>query len=128
MQLIGIGTDIIQIDRIHKSIKRYGFSFAERILHPNELKIFVKHEKNIAYLAKRFAAKEALAKALGTGIAQGVSFVDIETQNNPQGKPELLLHGKTQKKAEELGVKQAHLSLSDEKDYAVAYVIVLGEG
>ena len=128
MQLIGIGTDIIQIDRIRKSIKRYGLSFAERILHPNELKIFVKRENNIAYLAKRFAAKEALAKALGTGIAQGVSFVDIETQNNPQGKPELLLHGKTQKKAEELGVKQAHLSLSDEKDYAVAYVILVGEG
>lgn len=124
MSLIGIGTDIIQIDRIRNSMERHGIAFAKRILHPNELVIFAERNNDIAYLAKRFAAKEALAKALGTGIAQGVSFVDIETNNNQQGKPELLLHGKTQAKADELGVKQAHLSLSDEKEYAVAYVVL----
>ena len=77
MSLIGIGTDIIQINRIRSSIERHGTNFAKRILHPNELTIFIKRNDDIAYLAKRFAAKEALAKALSTGIAQGVSFVDI---------------------------------------------------
>ena len=124
MSLIGIGTDIIQIDRIRNSMERHGIAFAKRILHPNELVIFAERNNDIAYLAKRFAAKEALAKALGTGIAQGVAFVDIETNNNQQGKPELLLHGKTQAKADELGVKKSHLSLSDEKEYAVAYVVL----
>ena len=124
MGLIGIGTDIIQIDRIRSSIERYGANFAKRILHPSELAIFIDRNDDIAYLAKRFAAKEALAKALGTGIAQGVSFVDIETRNDTQGKPELFLHGKTQEKAEELGVQKSHLSLSDEKEYAVAYVVL----
>ena len=127
MSLIGIGTDIVQIDRIRSSIDKHGINFAKRILHPNELAIFTDRNHDIAYLAKRFAAKEALAKALGTGIAQGVSFVDIETNNDAQGKPELLLHGKTQSKAKELGVKESHLSLSDEKEYAVAYVVLTGE-
>jgi holo-[acyl-carrier protein] synthase len=126
MQIIGIGTDIIQIERIRDSMNRYGSSFAKRILHPNELGIFNACNNGAAYLAKRFAAKEAVAKALGTGIAQGVSFVDIETCNNAEGKPELRLHGGTQKKADELGVQQSHLSLSDEKEYAVAYVVLTG--
>ena len=127
MSLVGIGTDIIQIDRIRNSIDRYGVSFAKRILHPNELTVFMDRNDDIAYLAKRFAAKEALAKALGTGIAQGVSFTDIETRNNAQGKPELFLHGKTQDKADQLGVRKSHLSLSDEKEYAVAYVVLTSE-
>lgn len=126
MSLIGIGTDIVQIKRIRKSMQRHGINFAKRILHPNELQIFIERSEDIAYLSKRFAAKEALSKALGTGIAQGVSFVDIETRNNQQGKPELLLHGKTQEKAKNLGVVQCHLSLSDEKEYAVAYVVLTG--
>lgn len=126
MQLIGIGTDIIQIDRIRNSMERHGFAFAKRILHPNELAIFTERNNDVAYLAKRFAAKEALAKALGTGIAQGVSFIDIETRNNSQGKPELFLHGKTQAKAHELGLQQSYLSLSDEQEYAVAYVVLTG--
>lgn len=126
MSIIGIGTDIIQIDRIRNSIDKHGLSFAKRILHCNELAIFIERNQDIAYLAKRFAAKEALSKALGTGIAQGVSFVDIEVRNNLQGKPELVLHDKTQLKAEHLGVQKMHLSLSDEKEYAVAYVVLTG--
>ncbi len=124
MSLIGIGTDIIQIDRIRASLQRHGLNFAKRILHPSELIVFIDRNEDVAYLAKRFAAKEALAKALGTGIAQGVSFTDIETRNDQQGKPELFLHGKTEIKAKELGVQQSHLSLSDEKEYAVAYVVL----
>ena len=127
MQLIGIGTDIIQISRIQSSVSRSGEKFVQRILHPNELAIFQAYTQpkmQIAYLAKRFAAKEALSKALGTGMAQGVSFTEIEVYNNTLGQPQLKLHGSTANKAQQLGVKQRYLSLSDEKDYAIAYVVL----
>jgi holo-[acyl-carrier protein] synthase len=126
LRIIGIGTDIVQIERIRAAMERHGESFARRILHSNEYALFLEKPQPALYLAKRFAAKEAVAKALGTGIAQGVSFEDIETFNNKAGKPEFCLHGKSQQKAVELGVTDYHLSLSDEQDYAVAYVLLTG--
>jgi len=135
MQLVGIGTDIVQISRMQKSVSRSGERFIQRILHPNEIEIFQNYkqghkynnsttQQHIAYLAKRFAAKEALSKALGTGIAQGVCLSDIEVYNNALGQPKLRLHGLTAQKAQQLRVKHSYLSLSDEKDYAVAYVVL----
>jgi holo-[acyl-carrier protein] synthase len=126
LKIIGIGTDIVQIRRIQTAMERHGDVFARRILHPNEFALFLDKSQPELYLAKRFAAKEAVAKALGTGIAQGVSFEDIETFNNKAGKPEFCLHGKSREKALALGVTDYHLSLSDEKDYAVAYVLLTG--
>lgn len=126
MKIIGIGTDIVQIGRIQTAMERHGETFARRILHPNEYALFLEKPQPELYLAKRFAAKEAVAKALGTGIAQGISFEDIETFNNKAGKPEFCLHGKSHQKALELGVSDYHLSLSDERDYAVAYVLLTG--
>jgi holo-[acyl-carrier protein] synthase len=123
-QLIGIGTDIVQISRIENSLSRHGTVFAQRILHPNELEVFVQHPQAAHYLAKRFATKEALAKALGTGIAQGVAFIDIETYHNQYGQPKLRLHGKTAAKAQALNMQHSYLSVSDEKEYAIAYVIL----
>jgi len=135
MSLIGIGTDIVQISRMQKSVSRSNERFLQHILHPNEIEIFQRYQqsyqknnspaqRHIAYLAKRFAAKEALSKALGTGIAQGVSLTEIEVYNNALGQPKLRLHGTTAKKAQQLGVKHCYLSLSDEKEYAIAYVVL----
>ena len=124
MSVIGIGTDIVKVARIDKSLQKYGDNFASRILHENELQIFKQRKTSKYYLAKRFAAKEALAKALGTGIAKGISFEEIEVINNEYGKPELILHGTALKIAKKLGVENMFISLSDEKKYAIAYVIL----
>ena len=124
MPVIGIGTDIVKVSRIQKSLNKYGESFARRILHANELQIFQQRKTSTHYLAKRFAAKEALAKALGTGIAKGISFEEIEVINNHDGKPELILHGTASEIACQLGVENLFISLSDEKKYAIAYVIL----
>lgn len=126
MATIGIGTDIIEISRIHRVYKNHPQGFAERILHPNEITVLSTHKTPVTYLAKRFAAKEAVAKALGTGISKGVSFQDIEISNNQHGQPQLTLHGDTQALAEKLGVTKFFISLSDEKKYAIAYVILDG--
>lgn len=126
MSVIGVGTDIVKVSRIKRLLKKHGKSFAQRILHKNELQIFQQRKTSKYYLAKRFAAKEALAKALGTGIAKGISFEEIEVLNNNDGKPEIILHGKALEIANQLGVKNLFISLSDEKKYAIAYVILEG--
>ena len=124
MAIIGIGTDIVEISRIKSVYKKYPRGFADRVLHKNELKILKKHQSPAVFLAKRFAAKEALAKALGTGIAKGVSFKHIEISNSEHGQPVLILHDETLVIANKLGVKNNFISLSDEKKYAIAYVIL----
>ena len=127
MAIIGIGADLVKISRIKRLLKKYPEGFPQRILHQNELLVLVDHKSPKSFLAKRFCAKEALAKALGTGIAHGVSFHDIEVSNNDNGQPRLTLHGKTRSIADELGVNTLHISLSDELNYAVAYVILEGD-
>lgn len=124
--IVGIGVDIVQVSRVKKVLDRHQQRFVERILHPNELAVYANHRQPLAYFAKRYAAKEALAKALGTGIAKGVNFFEIETQLDELGKPHLILHGTTLEKATQLGVKQLFISLSDEQDYAVANVVLEG--
>ncbi|MBD1575155.1 MULTISPECIES: holo-ACP synthase [Vibrio] len=124
MAIVGLGTDVADIERIEKSLQRSGESFAERILVPSERAIFDSLKFQARYLAKRFSAKEAASKALGTGIACGVSFQDFEICNDELGKPVLTLHGQAKNVAEQKGVKHIHLSISDEKRYAMATVIL----
>ncbi len=126
MNIKGIGTDIVQIARIKTALERHGQRFAERILHNNELEIYHQHNHSVSYLAKRFAAKEAAAKALGTGIGKQVSLTEIQTLNDSLGKPMIQYHGKTKEFVDKQGIVQTFLSLSDEKDYAIAYVILVG--
>ena len=123
MSIYGIGIDIVQIDRIGLSIDKHGDNFAKKILHENELRKFSQLKNKERFLAKRFAAKEAFAKALGTGIVEGVTFPRIEVSNDEQGKPEIILHEITKKKVAMLGVRTIFLSISDEKEYAVAQVV-----
>jgi holo-[acyl-carrier protein] synthase len=120
----GIGTDIVKLSRIEASIEKFGETFAKRILHAGEYEIFQSHAQPIAYLAKRFAAKEALVKALATGFRQGITLSDIQVVNNEQGKPDIKLHGKARELAEKNNITTIHLSLSDEKDVALAFVVV----
>jgi len=124
MPIVGIGTDIVKISRIKRVFEKYPKGFSERILHKNELKVMKELKNPKTFIAKRFSAKEAVAKALGTGIAQGVSFQEIEISNNKNGQPLLTLHGKTLEVAKKLGVKNSFISLSDECKYAVAYVVL----
>ncbi|MEI8655275.1 MULTISPECIES: holo-ACP synthase [Vibrio] len=122
--IVGLGTDIAEIERIEKALNRSGDAFAQRILTESELEVFTNLKQKGRYLAKRFAAKEAASKALGTGIAHGVSFQDFEISNDENGKPVLTLSGKAQKIAQASSVRSVHLTISDERHYAVATVIL----
>ncbi|TQV86671.1 holo-ACP synthase [Aliikangiella coralliicola] len=124
MSIWGNGIDLCEISRVEKSLEKHGDVFANKILHPNEKLVFDTHRFKAKYLAKRFAAKEAFAKALGTGIAEGVILPDIEVINQKSGKPELRLHGIAHTKVAEIGDARLHLSISDERRYAVAQVII----
>ena len=93
MKIYGIGTDIVNIKRMENSIKKHGFNFKKKIFSRKEIIYCEKKRNSSAFYAKRFAAKEAFSKALGTGIRKGISLKNIEISNNPQGKPSILLKG-----------------------------------
>lgn len=122
--MLGIGTDIVEIARIERLLTKHGEQFPERILHPQERQRLSGHTNPSAYLAKRFAAKEAIAKALGTGMAEGVVAADIEISNNDTGQPLVTLHNGALRKLEALGGSRCMLSISDEKAYAVAFAVI----
>ena len=121
--IIGVGTDIVQVKRIGSVLERQGRAFAERILCERELAIFDSKKQQATYLAKRFAAKEAASKALGTGIG-AVSWQDMEVSNNDAGAPQIRFTGNAAALFEALGAKQTLISLSDERAYVVAFVVL----
>lgn len=114
-----IGTDIIEISRIQEAIDRWGERFLHRIYTEPELRLC---RKKPASLAIRFAGKEAVMKALGTG-AKGISWREIEILPDSRGKPLVHLYGKAQNKAESLGLDGLAISLSDSREYAIAFVV-----
>jgi holo-[acyl-carrier protein] synthase len=120
--LLGIGVDIVEIARIESALERFGERFAQRILTDSEIETFAARERKASFLASRFAAKEAVSKALGTGVAQGIGFRDIEIVNDALGKPGVLFHGAANRLAQRHGVCNALVSLSDERHYCVAMV------
>ena len=125
MKILGIGIDIIQNNRIKNSIKNH--KFRDRIYSTNELKLSTSSKNKIGYFSKRFAAKEAFAKALGTGFRNNLNFKDIEIMNDKFGKP---YYSKTKKIRQlirkEFKVKnfECFLSISDEKEYSTAFTII----
>lgn len=123
MAIVGLGTDIAEIERVEKALSRSGEAFAKRILTDVELAKFDSLKQQGRFLAKRFAAKEAASKALGTGIAMGVTFHDFTVTNDEHGKPVLTLANKALEIAQSKQVNRIHLSISDERHYAVATVI-----
>ena len=122
--ILGIGADIVEIERIEIAIKRYGVRFARRILTDVEYSIFTAHHQPGHFLAKRFAAKEAVVKALGTGFHQGISWHAIEVSNNKFGRPAVELKAAALTAYNTMGASNIHLSLSDEKAYALAFVTI----
>ncbi len=127
MKIFGIGTDIVNINKMNKSLKRYGNRFKNRIFSEGEIAYCEKKMNSAASYAKRFAAKEALSKALGVGIRKNVTFKNIEIFNDLKGKPTIKLKGATLKylKKKIKGKKyNIHLSLSDDKPWAQATVII----
>jgi holo-[acyl-carrier protein] synthase len=125
--IIGIGTDLVHIPRMQSLIDKHGDKIAQRILSHKEFAEYQLQLKPAAFLAKRFAAKEAVSKALGTGFRDGLSLRHIMVNNNELGKPELRYEAAGQEKMAEHGVSRSHLSLSDDNEYAIAYVILTDE-
>ena len=128
--IISNGIDIIDIRRIKETINKYNFRFKKKCFHPGEISKSESRVKSVESYAKRYAAKEACAKALGTGLARGVFWKDIEVQNNKFGKPHIKLHNNAKKFLHQLTKNKNYsieLSLSDEKNYAIANVIIYGK-
>jgi holo-[acyl-carrier-protein] synthase len=119
----GIGTDIVLEKRIATLYKKHGRAFAERVLHPAELPEFEAAAHPAALLAKRFAAKEAAAKAIGTGIRGAVSFRNIGISHNAKGKPETLFAPPLQAFLDELGIARVHISISDDSGTVTAFAV-----
>jgi|TARA_B100000959_G_scaffold268303_1_gene312842 holo-[acyl-carrier protein] synthase len=127
MKIFGIGTDIINIKRINNSIKRGGYNFKKKIFSDKEINYCEKKKNPSAFYAKRFAAKEAFTKALGTGIGKGISLKDIEIFNDTAGKPNIRLRGFANnflKKKIKKNKYNIYLSLSDDEPWAQATVII----
>jgi holo-[acyl-carrier protein] synthase len=122
--IVGTGTDLTEISRIEQTVQRHGERFLERVYTPAEMRYCQRKKNSAESLAARFAAKEAGAKALGTGIAKGVSWREIEVTHLPGGRPTLLFHGRAAERAQQMGVNAAHLSLSHGRDLAIAMVIL----
>ena len=125
MKLFGVGTDIIRVNRLKKSLKKK--LFLSRIFNAEEIIKCKRIKKNSNCYAKRFAAKEAFSKALGTGISKGINFNEIVVLNEKSGKPYIKLINKTKKIVERKLKKKKYkisLSIADEKDYAVAIVTI----
>ena len=120
--IFGIGTDIVRVARMQKDMDQFGERFAERILTMNELHEYRQNNNKANFLARRFAAKEAAAKAMGTGFSNGVQLHDIEVAHDTQGKPLLEFHGRARQFMQEKSITIAHISLADEQDHAVAFV------
>mgnify|MGYP001277259605 CR=1 FL=1 len=127
MKILGIGTDIVNIKRIEKSLKSHGNDFKEKIFLKNEIKYCDKKNNPSAFYAKRFAAKEALSKALGIGIRKGLNFKNIEIKNDNYGKPYIKLNGAAEtflKKKAKNKKYSIYVSLTDEKSFAHATVVI----
>ena len=127
MKIFGIGTDIVNINRMDHTIKRRGSFFKNKVFSKKEISYCEKKKNSSAFYAKRFAAKEAFSKALGTGIIKGVNLKNIEISNNARGKPFILLKGKLAnylKRKVKNKKYNIYLSLSDDKPWAQATVII----
>jgi holo-[acyl-carrier protein] synthase len=126
--VIGVGTDLIEIERVEASIARFGRRFLERLFTPGEIAYCLKKKGSAESFAARFAAKEAGAKALGTGISRGVSWKEIEVRREPGERPTLHWSGRAAERAKTLGVVHTALSLTHSRTVAMAVVVVEGEG
>ncbi len=125
--ILGTGTDLIDIRRIERALARFGHRFAQRVLVDDEYQRFCTHAKPAHYLAKRFAAKEAFSKAMGTGIHFPVNWHNVSVANERSGRPYLKFSESLAALLAQRGISRAHLSLSDEVEMACAFVVLEGK-
>ena len=121
--VIGIGVDIIEVERIKGAIERHGQRFLDRVYCPGEIRCCRSSANSFQRFAARFAAKEAVLKALGVGWQDGTRFTDVEVVVNSKGRPSVKLSGKSRRIGEALGVSRVHISLSHTKRHAIAQAV-----
>jgi holo-[acyl-carrier protein] synthase len=123
--IFGVGTDVVRIDRIAAAYERFGRHFVERLLMPEELALFDAGRRPARFLAMRFAAKEAIVKALGTGFGHGVWIRDVGFLANSWGKPEVRFSARGRAVADRLGAADGHVSLTDEAGLVFAVAVLM---
>jgi holo-[acyl-carrier protein] synthase len=126
--IFGVGIDVLKMDRIVALYQRYGDKFSQRILMAEEMDLFHDHRRPERFLAMRFAAKEAIVKAMGTGFANGMWLRDSGVVPNRFGRPEIIFSERGKRKCAELGIGDGHLTLSDEAGLVVAVAILMKAG
>lgn len=127
MKIVGIGLDLVKITRIRSLMERWQDRFLQRLYTEEERRYCLKRASPYASLAGRFAAKEAVLKALGTGWADGIRWVDIQVLNDKNGKPVATVTGRAETLLHEAGVTGIHVSLSHDADYAIAEAVLTRE-
>ncbi len=123
--IFGIGTDVVRLDRIEAAYARHGERFVARLLMPEEQAAFRAYKRPVRFLAMRFAAKEAIAKALGTGFAHGVWIRDMGIAANSWGRPEVIWSERGRKVRDALGAGEGHVTLTDEAGLVVAVAVLM---
>ena len=126
MRIVGIGTDIIECLRIAQMIERHGDLFIRRVYTEHEIGYCSTKKASTQHYAGRWAAKEAVLKVLGTGWKRGISWRDVEVRNQPSGKPTIALYAGARDVAEQLEIKQLHISISHCRSHATAYALAEG--
>ena len=123
--IFGIGTDVLQAERVEQTWQRFGEHFARRVLLDEEFALFEKAKRPVRFLAMRFAAKEAIVKALGTGFANGIWVRDVGMLPNKLGQPQIVYSERGLEMCKKLGVGEGHLTLSDEAGLIVAVAVLM---
>jgi len=123
--IFGIGTDVVQQERVRLVHEKFGERFAERLLLPAELAAFHRYKRPVRFLAMRFAAKEAIVKAMGTGFAHGMWIRDSGVVSNAWGKPEIIWSERGRHMCEQLGIGEGHVTLTDEAGLVVAVAVLM---
>jgi holo-[acyl-carrier protein] synthase len=127
MNYIGIGTDIIECERIDRMIQRHGSHFVDRVFTKQEIQYCTDRKSSDQHFAGRWAAKESVLKALGTGWISGIAWTDVEVVNENTGKPQIKLHGGAKKIATEKKITEIHISISHCKSHAIAFATAIAK-
>jgi holo-[acyl-carrier protein] synthase len=122
--IFGVGTDMVEVSRVARLWERYGERFAKRILMPEEMALFQHTSQPVRFLAMRFAAKEAVVKALGTGFRHGIWVRDTGSVPDPRGRPLVIFSERGRKVCQRLGAGRAHVSLTDEAGMVLAFAVM----
>lgn len=127
MEILGIGTDIVECPRIGKMIQQHGEAFLRRVYSDREIRYCQARKHATEHFAGRWAAKEAILKALGTGWSRGIAWTDLEVRNDVNGRPEVLVRGVAKDFAQSRGIHEILVTISHCRTYATAYALALGQ-